>query len=123
SCERESRGKKRLHGREIVHARIENMVLVVQALENLVPRLLWVGKIRIVAHHNLKQRPGLNSRSNEIVPCYGSRPSYSKQACRVPMNRQCRAGFRECQFAKLTRISSATFSACSTQVPIAGPFK
>ena len=60
---------------EIVHARIENMILVVQPLENLVPRLLRVGKLRIVAHHDLKLRPS-DFDETELYIRYAVRPSF-----------------------------------------------
>jgi hypothetical protein len=66
AVKRESGGEKGLHGKEIIHARVENMVLVIQTLENFVPCVQRVGNLRILK--NLRQRPARTARGNRVAP-------------------------------------------------------
>lgn len=51
--EGESGGQEGLHSGEIVHAGVQDVVFVVQALENLVPGKFWVGEIGVEDGHGV----------------------------------------------------------------------
>lgn len=77
SGEGESGGEKSLHGGEVVHARVENMILMIQALENLVPGEFRVGEMRSVAHRVSDSVSRLSFPRNAIVHGYAGRLSDS----------------------------------------------